>query len=106
MIDNGVKFSAADKPVEIELRKAKNPQWVEIAITDFGIGIEEKEQQIIFRRFSRVHDERTKDIPGNGLGLYIANQIIMNHRGEIKVDSTPDSGSTFTVSLPVENSAH
>ena len=106
LIDNSVKFSPADRAVEIELRKAKNPQWVEIAITDFGIGIEEKEQQIIFRRFSRVHDERTKDIPGNGLGLYIANHIILNHQGEIKVDSTPDSGSTFTVLLPVENSSH
>lgn len=106
LIDNSVKFSPADRAVEIELRKAKNPQWVEIAITDFGIGIEEKEQQIIFRRFSRVHDDRTKDIPGNGLGLYIANHIILNHQGEIKVDSTPDSGSTFTVLLPVENSSH
>jgi signal transduction histidine kinase len=106
LIDNSVKFSPAERPVEVELRKAKNPQWVEIAITDFGIGIEEKEQQIIFRRFSRVQDERTKDIPGNGLGLYIANHIILNHQGEIKVDSTPGSGSTFTVLLPVENSSH
>ena len=106
LIDNSVKFSPAERPVEVELRKAKNPQWVEIAITDFGIGIEEKEQQIIFRRFSRVQDERTKDIPGNGLGLYIANNIILNHQGEIKVDSTPGSGSTFTVLLPVENSSH
>jgi signal transduction histidine kinase len=106
IIDNGVKFSADEKPVEVDLRKAINPQWVEIAITDHGIGIDEKDQPILFRRFSRIHNERTSDIPGNGLGLYIANQIIMNHQGEIKVDSTLDSGSTFTVLLPVENSSH
>ena len=106
LIDNGVKFSTAEKPVEVELRQAKNPQWVEICVTDYGIGIEEKDQPILFRRFSRIHNEKTSDIPGNGLGLYIANNIIMNHKGEIKVDSTPDSGSTFTVLLPVENSSH
>ena len=106
IIDNGVKFSTDEKPVEVDLRKAINPQWVEVAITDHGIGIDEKDQPILFRRFSRIHNERTSDIPGNGLGLYIAKSIIMNHQGEIKVDSTPDSGSTFTVLLPVENSSH
>jgi signal transduction histidine kinase len=106
LFDNGVKFSAAEKPMEVELRMAKNPEWVEIAITDLGIGIEEKDQPILFRRFSRIHNERTSDIPGNGLGLYIANNIVMNHQGEIKVESIPGSGSTFTVSLPVENSSH
>ena len=106
IIDNGVKFSTIEKPVEVELRKAINPQWVEISITDHGIGIDEKDQPILFRRFSRIHNERTSDIPGNGLGLYIANSIIMKHQGEIKVDSTPNSGSTFSVLLPLENCSH
>ena len=106
ILDNSVKFSAAAAPVEVELKKAKNPQWVEIAFTDHGIGIAEKDQPILFRRFSRIQNESTRDIPGNGLGLYIANNIIMNHHGEIKVESAPDRGSTFTVLLPMENSTH
>ena len=106
LIDNGVKFSQNDTPVEVQLTADKNPNWVEISIIDHGIGIEEKDKPILFRRFSRIHNEKTSDIPGNGLGLYIANNIIMNHQGEIEVDSTPDSGSTFTVLLPVENSSH
>jgi len=106
LIDNGVKFSPDNKPVEVQLKAAKNPNWVEVSVTDHGIGIEEKDKPILFRRFSRIHNEKTSDIPGNGLGLYISNNIIMNHQGEIKVDSVPDSGSTFTVLLPVENSVH
>jgi len=103
IIDNGVKFSPSDKPVEIYLNEAKNPNWIEISVIDHGIGIEEKDRPILFRRFSRIHNEKTNDIPGNGLGLYIANNIIMNHRGEIKLDSIPEAGSTFTIQLPVEN---
>jgi signal transduction histidine kinase len=106
LIDNGVKFSPNNTPVEVQLAADKNPNWVEISITDHGIGIEEKDKPILFRRFSRIHNEKTSDIPGNGLGLYIANNIIMNHQGEIQVDSKPDSGSTFTVLLPVENASH
>ena len=106
ILDNSVKFSAAAAPVEVELKKAKNPQWVEIAFTDHGIGIAEKDQPILFRRFSRIQNESTRDIPGNVLGLYIANNIIMNHHGEIKVESAPDRGSTFSVLLPMENSTH
>ena len=105
LIDNGVKFSKPDTPVEVKLIAAKNPYWIEILVTDYGIGIEEKDTSILFRRFSRIQSEDTSDIPGNGLGLYIANNIIINHHGEIQVDSQPNSGSTFKVLLPVENSA-
>ena len=102
LLDNGVKFSPVDQPVEVVLRNAKNPQWIEIAVIDHGIGIDEKDQPRIFRRFSRIQNTNTSDIPGNGLGLYIANNIILNHQGEIKVDSNPNNGSTFTVLLPME----
>jgi signal transduction histidine kinase len=102
LIDNGVKFSNSDSPVEVLLIAAKNPNWIEILVIDQGIGIEEKDTSILFRRFSRVHNEETSDIPGNGLGLYIANNIILHHQGEILVESQPDVGSTFKVLLPVE----
>jgi signal transduction histidine kinase len=102
LIDNGVKFSNHNSPVDVCLLRAKNPNWVEISISDQGIGIDEKDLPIIFRRFSRIYNEHTDDIPGNGLGLYIANNIVLNHQGEIKVESHPNDGSTFTVILPVE----
>ena len=104
IISNSVKFSTPNTPVEISLNYAKNPNWIEISTTDYGIGIDEKDISIIFRRFTRIHNEFTGDIPGNGLGLYIANNIILSHQGEIKVDSQPNLGSTFTILLPVERS--
>ena len=102
IINNSVKFSAPSAPVEISLSYSKNPNWIDLSITDYGIGIDEKDKSIIFRRFTRIHNEFTGDIPGNGLGLYIANNIILNHQGEIKVISQPDVGSTFSILLPVE----
>ncbi|MFL7890421.1 MAG: sensor histidine kinase [Anaerolineales bacterium] len=104
IIDNGVKFSPSNKPVEVILQETKNPNWVEISVTDHGIGIADRDKPVLFRRFSRIHNAKTNDLPGNGLGLYIANNIIMNHQGEIKVDSKPEVGSTFTIQLPVEYS--
>ena len=106
LIDNGVKFSAPHTPVEVLLSYAKNPNWIEISITDFGIGIDEKDTPVLFRRFSRIRNETTWEIPGSGLGLYISNNIILNHQGEIKVDSQPNEGSTFTISLPLERLNH
>jgi len=104
LIDNGVKFSNHNSPVDVCLHRAKNPSWADISISDHGIGIAEKDLPIIFRRFSRIYNEYTDDIPGNGLGLYIANNIVLSHQGEIKVESHPNNGSTFTVILPLERS--
>jgi signal transduction histidine kinase len=104
IINNSIKFSPPNTQVEISLSYANNPDWIDISITDHGIGIDEKDKSIIFRRFTRIYNEFTGDIPGNGLGLYIANNIVLNHQGEIKVNSQPGAGSTFSVLLPVERS--
>lgn len=101
LMDNGIKFSPASSPLIVRLKLANDPDFVEIEIQDYGIGIEEKDKSILYRRFSRIRNERTKDIPGNGLGLYIANNIVTNHKGEIGVKSLPNQGSSFTVSLPL-----
>ncbi len=104
LIDNSMKFSNNGSPVEICLHRIKNPSWIEISVSDHGIGMEEKDLPIIFRRFSRIYNEYTDGIPGNGLGLYIANNIVLGHKGEIKVESSPNNGSTFSVLLPLTKS--
>jgi signal transduction histidine kinase len=102
LIDNGVKFSSPEEPVKVVVDYAKNPNWIEISVIDRGVGIDENDKSILFRRFSRIRNAQTEDIPGNGLGLYIANNIILNHNGEISYKSEPEVGSTFTISLPLE----
>ncbi len=102
LIDNGIKFSPANTPLIVRLKNANAPNYIEIEIKDYGIGIRDEDKSILYRRFSRIRNEHTNDIPGNGLGLYIANKIIINHHGEIEVESLPNESTSFTVSLPLE----
>ena len=106
LIDNGIKFSSADTPLIVCLSYGKNSDFIEIEIKDYGIGIEEKDKSILYRRFSRIRNERTNNIPGNGLGLYIANNIVINHQGGIEVNTMPNEGSSFTITLPLEQVTH
>jgi signal transduction histidine kinase len=101
LIDNGVKFSGPDKPVAVGLQAGKEPGWIDIQVRDSGIGIDEDELATLFRRFGRVKSPSTQAIPGVGLGLYIARNIIKNHKGEITIKSQPGVGSVFTVHLPL-----
>jgi signal transduction histidine kinase len=54
----------------------------------------------LFDEFVRIKNEKTKDISGSGLGLSIVKKVVELYDGTIEVDSTPDSGTTFTVKLP------
>ena len=73
----------------------------DITVRDTGIGIPEKEQRNVFKRFYRVDDARSRDSGGSGLGLSIIKNVVKKHQGDIHLTSTPNKGSTFTVSLPV-----
>lgn len=106
LIDNGIKFSSADSFLIVRLSYGKKSDFIEIEIKDYGIGIKENDKSILYRRFSRIRNERTNDIPGNGLGLYIANSIVIKHQGGIELNSIPNEGSSFTVSLPLEQVRH
>jgi len=69
-----------------------------IEVIDFGVGIEEKELVNIFLPFYRI--EESRPAKGFGLGLSLANRIIKLHKGQIKVESEPGHGTTFTIYLP------
>jgi len=101
LVDNGIKFSTPGQPVHLRLAYAQTPGWIEIQVEDHGFGIEDKDQATLFRRFTRVRNERTQLIPGNGLGLYITQRIVEKHAGNILIDSTLDKGTTFTICLPL-----
>ena len=105
LIENATKFSDPGSRVIVELKVFQATGWVTISVKDFGIGIDEKDQSNLFRRFSRIRNERTLEIPGNGLGLYIANRIVESHKGTITLKSKPNRGSIFTIQLPAINHA-
>lgn len=69
-----------------------------IAVKDTGVGISADELPHIFRRFYRC--DRSRTLPGAGLGLTLVQAIVNAHRGHIAVASTPNGGTTFTITLP------
>jgi len=72
-------------------------------VRDQGIGISQADRTLLFSRFGRVVTPATSDVPGTGIGLYIARELARMHGGEITVKSAPVQGSTFIVSLPLNH---
>jgi len=72
-----------------------------IKVEDSGVGVAAEEQAKIFERFYRADKARSRGQGGAGLGLAIAQWIVAQHRGSIRVESQPSFGSIFIVELPM-----
>jgi heavy metal sensor kinase len=103
LVSNAVKFTEAGA-VEIRVRGAntegEDPGFVEVQVRDTGSGIAPEELPRVFDRFYRADAARERS-GGTGLGLAIVRMIVDQHEGEIHAESTPGTGSIFTVRLPV-----
>lgn len=97
LIDNALKYTPAGGHVEVVL--SCDAERIKIAVRDTGPGIPPDEQQHLFERFYR--GDRSRHLAGNGLGLSLARAVAHAHGGEIRVESSPGVGSTFTLSLPI-----
>ena len=100
LLDNAVKYTPAGGEISLALTRQNGN--AEIVVRDTGIGIPEVDRQRIFDRFYRVDKARSRALGGAGLGLSIVRWIVEVHGGEIRIDSTPGRGSTFTVDLPLK----
>lgn len=98
LIDNAIKHTPSGGRVGLELKDLGGS--VDISVSDTGSGIEKEHLQKIFERFYRVDEARSRNRGGAGLGLSIADLIVKEHRGTIRVASTPGKGTTFKVTLP------
>jgi len=98
LLDNAVAYSSPGSPVSISRRRADG--FVEIAVTDRGIGIPTDEQERVFERFYRLDKARSRATGGTGLGLAIVKHVAANHGGEVRLWSRPGTGSTFTLRIP------
>jgi PAS domain S-box-containing protein len=98
LLSNAVKYSPDGGEIKVTMSLEENDH-VELAVVDQGIGIPEDEQGQLFRPFARSETVQ-RAISGVGLGLYISQQIITRHGGWIWLESTPGSGSRFTILLP------
>ncbi|MEU9605069.1 ATP-binding protein [Streptomyces sp. NPDC048057] len=102
LVENAVNYSPARTRVGISARRvpAQGGSMIEIAVTDQGIGISEKDRERVFERFYRVDPARSRATGGTGLGLAIVKHVAASHGGEVTVWSSEGQGSTFTLRLP------
>jgi two-component system sensor histidine kinase SenX3 len=107
LVENAVNYSPARTRVGISARRVSAPggDLIEIAVTDQGIGISEKDRERIFERFYRVDPARSRATGGTGLGLAIVKHVAASHGGEVTVWSSEGQGSTFTLRLPEAGAA-
>jgi two-component system phosphate regulon sensor histidine kinase PhoR/two-component system sensor histidine kinase VicK len=97
LIDNAIKYSNEGGTVTISA--TLHGDFVDISVTDQGIGMGADVVKHLFRKFYRSHRSR-ETVAGSGIGLYISKAIVESHGGTISVRSTEGAGSTFTVSIP------
>jgi signal transduction histidine kinase len=76
-------------------------EYMEIKVSDTGVGIDPEELPKIFDKFYRIKNQKTRDVAGTGLGLAIVKGVVESHNGTIDVESVPDKGTTFRILLPV-----
>lgn len=98
ILDNAIKFTQTGG--EIILSGALNDRELSLTISDNGPGIAPEERGKIFEKFYQVDPNNTGQIRGFGLGLFYARQFVMDHGGDISLDSTLGKGTTVTIRLP------
>ena len=102
LIENAGKYSNSDSTITVEVDFDKNPDYVSIKVSDEGVGIDEKDFDKIFEKFSRIDNPLTRKVQGSGLGLYITKLLVTKMNGQISVQSS-DNKTTFEVKIPSEN---
>ena len=100
LLENAVKYSPHGGLVSIHARKTPDLEWVEISVSDQGIGISPKDQENLFTTFHRIRRPETEDISGTGLGMYIVKALVELMRGKVWLKSKLNMGTTIFFSLP------
>jgi two-component system sensor histidine kinase/response regulator len=98
LLSNAVKYNKFGGKAEITIDSSDTDAI--IVISDSGIGIKTEDTENLFTEFVRIKSEKTRNITGSGLGLSIVKKVIEMYKGSVKVESTPDIGSVFTVRIP------
>ncbi|MBI3367433.1 MAG: HAMP domain-containing histidine kinase [Burkholderiales bacterium] len=100
LLSNAIKYSPAGDTVTLDTRCAASTPCVQIRVIDQGAGMSEAQRQKLFTPYERLGQEHGA-VPGTGLGLYIARQLLDAMGGAIAVSSTPGWGTVVCVDLPL-----
>ena len=97
LLTNAVKYNRPNGKVTLSAEELDD--FIVIRVSDTGLGISATDQPRIFEKFYRSTEDQIVQKSGHGLGLSLAKEIIELHQGEITLQSTPDEGSEFTITL-------
>lgn len=97
LIGNAIKYTPQGGRVAVTLEVAETA--ARILVSDTGIGIDPSDQPHVFEKFYRAGSATAAEIPGTGLGLAIAREVARVHGGDIRLESEPGNGSTFTIEI-------
>ncbi len=97
LLDNALKYSAADAPVEVQVTTANGE--AQVRVRDRGVGVPDDELVGLFAPYFRT--TRTRHVPGTGLGLHISRQLAERHHGRLWLESSSSEGSSFVLALPL-----
>jgi signal transduction histidine kinase len=110
LLDNAIKFTSQGGRITLSAKAHLAPDdappgwergYVEVSLSDTGIGIPADKIPRIFEKFYQVDASATRSYGGTGLGLALVKQIMESHGTQVMVESTPDIGSTFRFRLPI-----
>ena len=99
LLSNAVKFTPDGGRVDVTARTMDGK--IEIAVRDTGIGIAPEDRAAVFEEFKQVGRDPSRRAEGTGLGLALTKRFVELHGGEIRLESAPGKGSTFTITLPL-----
>ena len=103
LLSNASKYSHPDTEIQIRLALAVEEGYLQVSVTDQGIGVEPEELERLFERFFRATNAHLISSKGMGLGLSIVYSLVELHGGRVWVESVPDQGSTFHVTFPIDD---
>lgn len=102
LISNAIKFCDPQEGI-VTVRLRQEGPVAALEVTDNGDGIPEKDQNLIFEKFTQLSDQARGKPQGSGLGLFITHSIVRRHAGNIRVKSLPGEGTSFIVEIPLLN---
>lgn len=99
LLENAVKYTPISELISVKVYSVENK--IITSVADLGTGIPDVEKKKIFTKFYRVGNEETRKAKGTGLGLYLVNMVVVQHKGSVTVKDNQPTGSIFEVSLPM-----
>lgn len=99
LLDNAISYTPSGGAISVTTEYT--PENITLYVTDTGVGVDEKDIGALFKKFNRLTTSKANHPNGLGLGLYIAQKVIEDHKGSISYQPNQPQGATFVIMLPV-----